>query len=209
MTEPMRVFPPAAPGKGAQPPAAGKKGMAAFLKSRNGKIGAGVAAAVVVFALYKRHQAAAATGTAATTGTAGTPTAGGTTADTTGSDLFNALEPIIENLSGFDAGAAINKSNADQTAALTQLFNGAQGTNTGTTPAGGHTYAAKEVATGPQTVLSFFKKAFPTANNTELQKLLDTTRKDPRNATVLAQLTAGQFKSGSTKVYLPAYTTAK
>lgn len=97
------------------------------------QVGGAAVAGVLLFALYKRKQAAAATGSTAATGV--DPSAAstyGTTAtgpyNSTASDVYNAIEPLFEQLAGVGP-----QQQALLSQILTNLQNGQTGTTSGDT----------------------------------------------------------------------------
>lgn len=119
-----KPFPPGRPGA----PKPGGQSAKQFLSTPGGKLTA-AGGAVALFALYKRRQSGA--------GAAGTDTAqsagatAGYTANTSGQDAYNALEPLIENLSGFSGTAAIQQQLDQNQAALLSAINAGKGTPPG------------------------------------------------------------------------------
>lgn len=112
------------------PPRAG----APRLNLHDPRVQVGGAAVVVVlgYALYKRKQAAAAAGATGATGVDPSATTSGTTAtgpyDSTASDVYNAIEPLFEQLAG-----VAPQQQALLSQILTQLQNGQTGTTSGET----------------------------------------------------------------------------
>lgn len=98
------------------------------------QIGGAAVLGVLGYALYKRRQAAAATGSSAATGV--DPSASGSSYGTTGtgpynstaSDVYNAIEPLFEQL----AGVAPQQQQL-LSSILAQLQNGQTGTTSGDT----------------------------------------------------------------------------
>lgn len=155
--QPPRTFPPAGPARpGAPAGVPGRSKVSAFLSTPKGQLSA-AGGAVVLYALYRRYktsQAAGAggVGTDTSSGTASTSTGAGIpTADTTGTDLYSSLEPIIEQLSGFDGAQSLAAGQAAQTAALLAAINAGKGTTTtgGTGTAGGGTTTPGTPAKAP------------------------------------------------------------
>lgn len=136
---PVRFPPKGAPSSGPAKPAGSGSSVSAFLKTRNGKLAAG-GALVVGYALYRRmktNAAAAAAGGTDTSGSSSASGAGVPTGDTTATDLYSQLEPLIESSSGFTDAQTIEQ----QLAALQAGLAAGQTTGTGTsgTTTGGTT----------------------------------------------------------------------
>lgn len=104
--------------------APGRGRLSAFLATRNGKLAA-AGGAVAAFALYKRIRSSKDPGSStagdAAAGTAGAGIQGGV--DTSATDVYNALEPLIEHMSGYTDATNINKQLADLNTQLAALKN--------------------------------------------------------------------------------------
>lgn len=203
-----KPFPPGSKPMGA-PAGGGTAGLKRFAGTTQGKVtlaGGGVA----VFALYKRRQAAKAAGGATgatgtdTAATSGATSAGGYTANTTGSDAYNALEPLIENLSGFSGTEALQQQLAANQAALLAALNGGKGTTNpgtgtaapGSAPGPSQIHAVGKVGT-MYNLYNYVLGLYPKATGAQIAQITYNTINDPANARYRNNLVAGFIPGGA------------
>ena len=192
-----KPFPPGGPGA----PAAGAR---RFLATPGGKLTA-AGGVVAAFALYRRHQAAGAGAGAANTSPQTAGSTAGYTADTSGQDAYNALEPLIENLSGFSGTAAIQQQLDQNQAALLAAINAGKGTP----PAGGVT--AKPPGPNqieqPVTARNLYNEIigrYKGASGQQIAQIAYNTINAPENARWKPQLSQGIIPAYSKITFISA-----
>lgn len=208
MTTPYHVpmgEPAGAPAPSGSPtgaPAAAKPSPLAFLKTRNGKIGA-AGGGVVLLALYARAKKSSAAGTAAdgTSGAAATAANPQGTADTSATDLYNTLEPLIEKASGFTDASSIEAQLAAQLAAINKLGGAATPATIKAIPAG---YGLVGQVGKTYKITDYLKGRYPNATAAQLQSIFNTVVHDPQNKADSAAFSKGIILGGQ-KVYFPAW----
>lgn len=185
--------PPPVPPPGANT-SSGSKSPLAVLGTRNGQIGAAVVI-VIGFALYRRLKNGTGTDTASTAAAgAGVPAA-----NTTNSDLFSELEPLLENLSGFQDTATIEQ----QLATLQKGLGAGQTTGTGTTtppastPPGKDQQHAVGKLGGSYNLYNYVLGLYPKATGNQIAQIVYNTINSPANAKYHSDLVAGNIRGGS------------
>lgn len=151
------------------------------------------------------------------------PYLAGQYADTTSTDVYNALEPLLEQLSGFDGTSqllgqgqsildAINKLPKPSTTGTTTGGGSTGGTTGGTTDSRLLSQFHQVGKVGATTSLdAYIKKLYPAANSTQLNAVKYWTTIDPRNAQFRSQLQAGKIPGGAPIHFLagPTYGRSK
>lgn len=207
MPQPARPFPPVArPGAPTAP--AGKSKLSGLLATPKGQAGAAVAL-VAVYALYRRYKAGAAD-------TSGTSTASGAavpTADTSQTDLYSQLEPLIEQLSGFSGSQALAAGQQAQTQALLDAINAGKGTTTPPPITQGPNPPQKAALFPTETravgkvglsvnLRNYVAQIYPKATKAQQDQIVFNTVNDPKNAKY--HLGTGTIPGGALVEFLSA-----
>lgn len=186
-----------------------KPGMAPgqWLQAHRYTVLAGGGIGVVALALISRYRHSG--DPASTTDTSGdlNPYLSGQYADTTSTDVYNALEPLLEQLSGFDGTSQLLGQGQSILDAINKL---PKPSTTGTTTGGGSTGGGTSTdsrllsqfhrvgTVGSTTSLdAYIRKLYPTASQTQLNAVKFWTVRDPRNAQFKTDLAAGKIPGGA------------
>lgn len=177
-----------------------------WLQAHRYTVLAGGGVGVVALALYSRMKHSGDPAAAADPSSLN-PNLSGQYADTTSTDIYNALEPLIERMSGFDGTSQLLGQGQSILDAINKLPKPAGG---GTTSGGGSTGGtpAHPAALGDQfhqvgkvgattTFDAYVRQHYPTATPTQRNAIQFWTILDPRNARFRKDLEANKIPGGA------------